>query len=389
MKSTDLLTVLQGDVLHRLRQIPDESVQCVVTSPPYWALRDYGVPGQLGLEPTLQEYLAKMVAVFEEVRRVLRKDGVCWVNMGDSYSSGGRGGNPTRDSSTLQGGLASQEASRIGRRQRHSGLKDKEVVGQPWRLAFRLQDAGWYLRQDIIWHKPNPHPESVYDRCTKAHEYLFMLTKSDDDNLWRARDTGEWRDAKPDMSERIPHPLPEDPEHTIPRWATHAYYWDRSVMLEKAGASTHARVSQDVLNQRGSERAYGGVLPDRPMKAVYSRPPGVGPKAAASAGTGSKANGSFNSALVEVVPFRNRRSVWSVPSENYKGAHFATFPTALVRPCILASTRPGDLVLDPFGGSGTTGLVALQHGRKATLIELNPEYVALIRQRCAVQQGLL
>jgi DNA modification methylase len=361
-----VLTILEGDVLERLRELPDESVQCVVTSPPYWSLRDYGVAGQIGLEPTLGEYLARMVAVFRQVRRVLRNDGTCWVNMGDSYSSGGRGGNPNGDTSTLQGGRESQEASKVSRRKRVSGMKEKELVGQPWRLAFALQDDGWYLRQDIIWNKPNPMPESAKDRCTRCHEYLFLLSK-------RKR-----------------------------------YHWDHTAMLEKASDSTHARVSQDVLAQHGSARASGGVRADRPMKAVFSVPagwnqrdgahgsihpagrrPGVGPKAMSSDGTRSKGNESFNSALVNVVAYRNKRSVWNIAPFRFSGAHFATFPPDLVRPCILASTRPGDMVLDPFGGSGTTGMVALEHGRKATLIELNPDYVALIRQRCAVQQGLL
>lgn len=354
-----MLTVLEGGVLDRLRELPDELVQCVVTSPPYWSLRDYGVAGQIGLEPTLGEFLARMVKVFRQVRRVLRNDGVCWVNMGDSYSSGGRGGNPNGDTSTLQGGRESQEASKVFRRKRVSGMKEKELVGQPWRLAFALQDDGWYLRQDIIWHKPNPMPESVRDRCTKAHEYLFMLTKS------------------------------------------RRYYWDRSAMLEAASLNTHPR-SAAAMKFPSEASRYGEARRRVPEPAGWNngsgahgsfhpegRRPGVNPKAVGARDFGSRANETMAAAIVDVLPFRNRRSVWTVPSEPYKGAHFATFPPALVKPCILASTRPGDLVLDPFGGSGTTGMVALQEGRRATLIELNPDYIRLIHERCRVQLPLL
>jgi DNA modification methylase len=322
--------VLQGDCLEMLKTLAECSVQCCVTSPPYWGLRDYGVAGQLGLEPTPEEYVAKMVEVFREVRRVLREDGTCWVNLGDSYArdfaKGGSGPNGKHDYIPAYGdarkemrrgsgradGIVTDESprNRDGTFVNNSAwpLKPKDLVGIPWRLAFALQSDGWWLRQDIIWHKPNPMPESVTDRCTKAHEYLFLLTKS-------AR-----------------------------------YYYDAEAIQEPS-------------------------VCDR-MRGPHSD---------------SKCpNGGDNSGLSrrETEAFRNKRSVWTVTTMGYAEAHFATFPPDLIKPCILAGSKPGDTILDPFGGSGTTGMVALELGRKAILIELNPEYVKLIHRRCHVTPGL-
>lgn len=338
--------VLIGDCLDSLRGMAAESMHTCVTSPPYFGLRDYGNPAQIGLEPTPAEFIAKLVEVFGEVRRVLRNDGTLWLNMGDSYAGSGRGGNPTEASSTLQGSQISQEASIVKRArndvsdaqrvaavtQRGSrlpagfhetqrtagaigrawvpppaGFKNKDLIGVPWRLAFALHADGWYLRQDVVWSKPNPMPESTKDRCTKAHEYLFLLAKS---------------------------------EH---------YYFDNAAIQEPVAASTVARMSQDVEGQEGSDRVPGKS--NGPMRAV--------------------GNGRT----------RNKRSVWTVPTRGFKGAHFATFPPALIEPCVLAGSPPGGFVLDPFGGSGTTAAVALKHGRNALLCELNPEYAALMPAR--------
>ncbi|MCI5142659.1 MAG: site-specific DNA-methyltransferase [Candidatus Electrothrix sp. ATG1] len=259
--------ILEGDALHALNRLPSDSIQCVVTSPPYWGLRDYGIGGQIGLEKTLPQFINKLVAIFSEVKRVLRPDGVLWLNIGDGYTSGNRGyrapdkKNPARAMSV--------------RPDTPSGLKPKDLLGIPWRLAFALQDDGWYLRSDIVWQKPNAMPESVKDRPSRSHEYLFMFSKSE------------------------------------------KYFYDREVVKE----------------------------------------PG--------------ANGKL----------RNRRSVWNVNTQPFPGAHFATFPTNLIEPCIIASSRKNDYVLDPFFGAGTVGVACQTHQRHFVGIELHPKYVSLAVER--------
>jgi site-specific DNA-methyltransferase (cytosine-N4-specific) len=258
--------IFEGDVEAVLRRLPDACVQCIVTSPPYWGLRDYADADQIGLEPSLPHYIDRLRSVFAEARRVLKQDGVLWLNIGDGYTSGNRGWrapdkkNPARAMSV--------------RPDTPDGLKPKDLLGIPWRLAFALQDDGWYLRSDIIWHKPNVTPESVKDRPTRAHEYLFMLTRSE------------------------------------------RYFYDREAIMEREG---------------GGER--------------------------------------------------NRRTVWSINTQPFPDAHFATFPPALVEPCILASTRPGDFVLDPFFGSGTSGLAAQRLDRGYVGIELRREYIEIAAKR--------
>jgi DNA modification methylase len=311
------LKVLQGDCIESLKQLANESVQCCVTSPPYFGLRDYGHDGQIGLEATPDEYVAKLVQVFREVRRVLKDDGTLWLNLGDSYATNGGAHGNRKDNQTGVGGRRThangggdQEARRAP-----PGLKSKDLIGIPWRVAFALQADGWYLRQDIIWHKPNPMPESVQDRCTKAHEYVFLLSKSD------------------------------------------RYFYDNEAVAEPVAQSSIKRLTQPNLqNQLGSNRVPGKT--NGTMKAV----------------------GNYQS--------RNRRSVWTINTQGFKGAHFATFPIELPRLCISAGSKAGDVILDPFGGSGTTGKVALELGRSAVLCELNPEYVDLINQRCTTTVGL-
>ena len=298
-----------GDCLASLRMMPDQSVQCCITSPPYWGLRDYGHDGQIGLEETPDAYVHKMVAVFREVRRVLKDDGTLWLNLGDGYARAGG----WSDNSGLDG-LKRGESGRAktnmtgedGASQKlPPGLKQKNLIGIPWRVAFALQADGWYLRQDIIWHKPNPMPESVTDRCTKAHEYVFLLTKS-------AR-----------------------------------YYYDAEPLYEPS-----------------TNRSCGNIQPAKAPR------------------TGDvKHQTKVNLHMIEAAEHRNRRSVWSIATQPYSGAHFAVMPEALVDPCLLAGSRPGDLVLDPFTGSGTVGAVAIGHGRSFIGCELNPEYIALARQR--------
>ncbi|RUM99153.1 site-specific DNA-methyltransferase [Pseudaminobacter arsenicus] len=282
----------------------DKSVHCAVTSPPYFGLRDYGMEGQMGLEQTPDEYVAGMVAVFREVRRVLRDDGTLWLNLGDSYAA-----NRTYQVASTKGGPKHSGAQgKLGGSHVPDGLKPKDLIGIPWRVVFALQADGWYLRQDIIWHKPNPMPESVRDRCTKAHEYIFMLSKS-------AR-----------------------------------YYFDAVSIKETAAESSKARWPCGTTRVNSSKQGFD----------VSSG------RGANSCGVGEK---------------RNRRSVWTVSTKPFKGAHFATFPPDLIEPCILAGCPPEGTVLDPFGGAGTTGLVAKQHGRNAILLELNPDYAAMARER--------
>jgi DNA modification methylase len=306
-----------SDVMDGLRDLLDESVHCVVTSPPYFGLRDYDVAGQIGLEETPEAYTARMVEAFREVRRVLRPDGTLWLNLGDSYNAAGRKGHG-RCVGAKQGTNRASAAGADTVRVNAPNLKEKNLIGIPWRVAFALQADGWYLRQDIIWHKPNPMPESVRDRCTKAHEYIFLMSKS-------------------------------------PR-----YYFDAEAISEAVAPSTVVRLSQDVAGQAGSDRVPGET--NGTMKA---KPPRFG-----------GANGT-----------RNRRSVWTVTTQPYSGAHFATFPPALIEPCVLAGCPVGGTVLDPFGGAGTTALVAGRLKRDAILIELNPTYAEMARRRIESDVG--
>ena len=307
--------VIQGDCLEGMRTLPDASVHCCVTSPPYWGLRNYGHDGQIGLEDTPEAYVARMVEVFREVRRVLRDDGTCWINLGDSYArTGGWASNDGLDGCARgESGRAKTnvQAGRNGQK-RPSGLKEKDLVGIPWRVAFALQADGWWLRQDIIWHKPNPMPESVTDRCTKAHEYVFLLTKSE------------------------------------------RYFYDAEAISEPASQSSGwAKQRKNGTDTWKYGRAAGGDP---------NSTNGVG---------GTLALGST----------RNRRSVWTVTTKPYSGAHFAVMPSDLVEPCIKAGCPEGGTVLDPFAGSGTTLAVAAELGRSGIGCELNPEYIKLAEER--------
>jgi DNA modification methylase len=303
-------TIIQGDCLEVMREWPDGCVNCCVASPPYWGLRDYGVSGQLGLEETPEEYVAKLVAVFREVRRALRDDGTLWLNLGDSYAGSGKG----RNSDGITCMTGAKQASSLGsiegklKKTNAPGLKPKDLVGVPWRVAFALQADGWYLRQDIIWHKPNPMPESVRDRCTKAHEYIFLLSKSQ------------------------------------------KYHFDSESIKEDAVAPNVKHKSSKKTEEQ--ESAYIGRAPTNLGRC------GVGDDGK-----------------------RNKRSVWTITTKPFKGAHFATFPPKLIEPCVLAGCPEGGIVLDPFMGAGTTAIVAATHGRDYIGIELNPEYVQLAKDR--------
>lgn len=382
--------LLVGDVRERLKELPDRSVHCCVTSPPYWGLRDYGEAGQIGLEQSPEEYVAELVAVFREVWRVLRDDGTLWLNLGDSYAGSGKGGNPPDSKwSGFVGNKSRESAAKASRPIIPSGLKPKDLVGIPFRVAFALQSDGWYLRQDIIWHKPNPMPESVSDRCTKSHEYIFLLTK----------------ESKYFFDH---HAIEEDA-----KTKAGATWTER-----KAAGATAGNVIVGHETRNGTQRVVHG-------KGVTSN-------------------------LTRQDGKRNKRSVWSVPVRPFRDAHFATFPTTLIEPCILAGTsahgvcvvcaKPyerlminGDIperktrdktlgaypdrkttsrlnsvdmvaipkmqdgwqkmcscesnetmpaiVLDPFFGAGTTGLVAQSLKRGWVGCELNPVYAEMALKR--------
>jgi DNA modification methylase len=292
------VTTLIGDCREILKSLPDNSINCCVTSPPYFGLRDYGADGQIGLEETPAEFVMALVEVLKEVNRVLRLDGTLWLNLGDTYSTDGKWGggktNSGKNYTSFAGGYRNIK--------RVTGLAGKQLLGIPWRVAFALQDDGWWLRSEIIWHKPNAMPESVTDRPTKAHEQIFLLTKSS------------------------------------------KYYYDNEAIKEP-----------QIKGNCGSKFSSGKT-------AIH------------------QLNRSSDKERIE-DGFRNKRSVWTVASQPYSGSHFATFPEKLIEPCILAGCPVGGTVLDPFGGSGTTGRVAAKHGRDAILIELNPGYGKLIDER--------
>lgn len=335
--------ILIGDCRDKLRELPDASVNCCVTSPPYFGLRDYGHEGQMGLEPTPDEFVAGMVEVFREVRRVLRDDGTLWLNIGDSYAT-----NPGKNNANLAKWAAENAAGgghRAGdldtpTRGGIRGFKQKDLIGIPWLLAFALRADGWYLRQDIIWSKPNPMPESVRDRCTKAHEYLFLMSKG-------------------------------------PR-----YYYDAEAISEAVAPSTIGRLAQNIDAQGGSDRAHGSI--GKVMKAKAPRFGGT--KYGDSTDPKHQTKSGNEYGLGDGT--RNKRSVWEVATQPYSEAHFATYPPALIEPCILAGCPKGGTVLDPFGGAGTTALVADRLQRDAILIELNPEYAEIARNRLSGDGGM-
>ena len=432
--------IREGDCREVLATLPERSVHTVVTSPPYFGLRDYGTgEGQIGLEATVDEFVAALVAVFREVRRVLRDDGTVWLNLGDSYACGGNG---ARDPERWPKQSRNNGGDRVQHAKRQTGAKAKDLLGVPWMVAFALRADGWYLRRDIIWSKPNPMPESVTDRPTTAHEYLFLLSKSGDPTFWTHRDgagsrtkpkpdfrwidraTGEEVDSEPHgfaVKERL-----ADGRHRWQRinlWSAHDYYYDadaiREAWADERNGASGATASK--YDDPGAMRQDGGVT------------------------------------QVPTVAGRNKRSVWTVATQPYSGAHFATFPPKLIEPCVLAGAperacgtcgapwvhvvertamevRPGPsrderraaavgaesrravngtmtkaptsrtvgfkpscdhddasaagVVLDPCAGAGTTGLVALRHGRSFIGIELSPKYAEMARKRIRSDQPL-
>ncbi len=295
--------IIPGDALQELRQIPDGCINCCITSPPYYGLRDYGVEGQLGLESSPQEYIDKLVKIFREVRRVLRQDGTLWINIGDSYATRS-GPQPPTNTRNSHGHTAKHLPE---------GYKYKDLMGIPWMLAFALRADGWYLRQDIIWHKTNCMPEAVRDRCTKSHEYIFLLSKEE------------------------------------------RYYFDAGAIREPCGTKGNYRTFRGGGAYTGGQSFQNGAHVERESH-------------------GNSAN---------ITGGRNKRSVWSIATGQFKAAHYATFPERLVEPCILAGCPEGGIVLDPFLGSGTTAVVAGKLGRMCIGIEINPEYCRMAEGRIA------
>ncbi len=298
-----MIKILQGNCLEVLKDLPEQSVNTCITSPPYWGLRDYGEGEQMGLEETPEEFVENLVNVFREVKRVLRDDGTVWLNLGDSYA-----GNNSRASNNGRAGFGTKREGVFTKT--GTGLKTKDLVGIPWRVALALQQDAWYLRQDIIWHKSNPMPESVTDRCTKAHEYIFLLSKNK------------------------------------------KYYFDNDAIKENSlNASKSISLGEKSFSKRQAE------------------------------GMNVNPSGNAFSSSYKVLEKRNKRSVWTVPTKPFRDAHFATFPPDLIKPCVLAGCPEGGTVLDPFGGAGTTGLVAQQNNRDSILIELNPDYIEIAKER--------
>lgn len=369
-----------GDCRAVMRQMLADKVrvQTIVTSAPYWGLRDYGVKGQIGMERSLGAWVRTITEVFELCRQLLAKDGTLWLNLGDAYANDGKWGGKTGGKRAY---LDKPNLERVGRSKRRTGLKEKELMGQPWRAAFALQKAGWYLRSDVIWHKLNPLPESVKDRPTKAHEYIFLMTKS----------------AK--------------------------YYYDADAIKEPCSADTHARMSRarsEVYHAPGQRPHLGESMGPRENT---NRAPGVNPKAVGRRSTPpdsrpdgqhrkgnspdadghgadrsqrmgrepgwrTKQNESFSAAGDGSVDTRNKRTVWSVPTESFSGAHYATFPQDLIIPCILAGAPAGGIVFDPFMGSGTTGQVATSLGRQFIGIDLDPRSLQLAADHRQTTMGL-
>jgi DNA modification methylase len=304
------IKILHGNCIDKIKELDDNSIDCVVSSPPYFGLRDYGVEGQFGLEKTYQEYLSNTVKIFKTFKPKLKDNATVWWNVGDSYSSGKR-------TSTTNQSLRGNKNYGVTRTPVQDGIKEKDLLMIPNRVAIALQEAGWYIRSEIIWHKPNPMPESVRDRPTSAHEKIWLITKSK------------------------------------------KYYYDADAIREPVAQGTITRLSEKNLkNQKGSTRGNGGMKSNGNMKAVGN------------------------------METKNKRNVWTVTTKPCKEAHFATFPKDLIEPCIKAGCPEGGIVLDPFGGSGTTGIVASQNNRNAILIELNKDYIDIANKRIHKELGL-
>lgn len=353
MRDVRTYRIVEGDAIEGLRELPDGLARCCVTSPPYWGLRDYGVDGQIGLEGSLEEYLERIVQVFREVRRVLAPDGTLWLNLGDSYAHSGGDRGDTRagfnrryHGKEFRTDKQAETAFPESRIPRPAGLKPKDLIGVPWRVAFALQADGWWLRSEIIWSKNNPMPESITDRPTKAHEHVFLLSRAAkyfyDADAIREELAGNYPpNHARTIFDNVPPPPPGQPRHRGLRKVPVPAGWDTKRSREQGSIELVGRREDPEYQE------------------------------------------------MDVKPGRNRRTVWEIPTEPFPEAHFATFPTALVEPCIKAGSEEGDITVDPFAGSGTTGVVALRLNRHFVGVELNPEYAEMARRRIREDAPLL
>jgi DNA modification methylase len=367
--------IVIGDCRESMRAMIDAGVrvQCVVTSPPYWGLRDYGKPGQIGLERNIHRYVARLRGVMRLVWQLLADDGVCWLNLGDCYADSGRGGNPTEKSSGLKGGFDSQRASIVQRRSRRvSGLKPKDLVGVPWRVAFALQDDGWYLRSEVIWHKKNPMPESVTDRPTKAHEQIFLLTKSE---VYRY-DADAIREPS----------ITDDPRRPYGSPGANA--------LDARGRQGKGDLREPSNVKRGDFGGKTNELPGREAFRAFTETRNVRSvwrceqDATFLDWFADQPGGAESLFRFERERKRASNDVWQMSTATFAGAHFATFPRELARRCIVAGSGAGDLVFDPFMGSGTVAEVAQENGRDYLGCELNPEFAAMFKALRSPQVGM-
>ena len=333
------IKILQGNCIDKIKELEDNSIDCVVSSPPYFGLRDYGTDEQFGLEKTYQDYLANTVKVFETFKPKLKDTATIWWNVGDSYSSGSR-------TSTTNQSLRGNKDYGVTRTPVQNDIKEKDLLMIPNRVAIALQEAGWYIRSEIIWHKPNPMPESVKDRPTSCHEKIWLITKNK------------------------------------------KYYYDAEAIKEPITDTTAIRLLQkNIDNQKGSSRANGGMKSNGNMKAMgrkkFDKNMGGSGTSFVDHSGYKKADGTYM-----INPTRNKRNVWTITTKPFKGSHFATFPKDLIEPCIKAGCPENGIVLDPFGGAGTTGIVSALNNRNAILIELNPEYIKIAEDRIEKELGL-
>ena len=394
------IQILQGDAIKQLQKLDDKSINTCITSPPYWGLRDYGENNQLGLEETPEEFVDNLVKVFREVKRVLRDDGTVWLNLGDSYA---RTGGDSSKKGRHWDDRKNNPNTGHNRYAKDIGLKQKDLVGIPWRVALALQQDGWYLRQDIIWHKPNPMPESVKDRCTKAHEYIFLLSKSPKYYFDNEAIKEDCITKSKQTNKKNTHGKYETKENEAKnRQGIHSNRGDK--LIEVRTKLPMQKDLVDFLRSKTTAKILANST-DIPLTKIehwfrYDETGFAYPtiedwnKVKEFIDDWSNEFNLIDEALtyydlktdeVMYTNKKNKRSVWTVSTKSFKGAHFATFPMDLIEPCVLAGCPEDGVVLDPFAGSGTTGIVAVNNKRNACLIDLSAEYIDIAKKRIKEQ----